>query len=164
MDEQTDDETEPADSENSVIEENQPPEVIVLSEENETDVSESEVALLEDESEGAENTESRPKRHSKVEFLIKGEEDKRTGIVRHVGKKSSNKKNVCWIDVEGEIHELDFLRDVTSWKYIERKKLTFDKTIQNSDKKTVKEDDEEGIFYMKRVEPITVYAAEVPKS
>ena len=88
------------------------------------------------------------------------------GTVKHVGKQHSKKRNVCWVDVQGEIKEIDFLKDVCKWKYITKSNLKFDERATKSseeDHKVVTENEAEGIFYLKRVDPINVYASEVKK-
>ena len=47
--------------------------------------------------------------------------------MKHVGKKSSTKKNLCWMvdESSGEVKEVDFGKDVEAWKYVEKGKVLF---------------------------------------
>ena len=62
-----------------------------------------------------ENVEKRPKRGSFVIFQKDGENLKECGRVKLVAKAGSKKRNTCWVEVDGKIEELDFMKDVTGW-------------------------------------------------
>ena len=68
----------------------------------------------------AESVEKRPKRGAEVIFQKAGENVMKSGRIKHVGKNGSKKKNTCWVEVDGNIEELDFLKEVTGWKYKEK--------------------------------------------
>ena len=58
------------------------------------------------------------------------------------------------------------MKDMKSWKYIKRNRIKFDEANMKSTENnhtTHIENEQEGIFYLKRIEPVTVYAAEVSK-
>ena len=47
---------------------------------------------------------------------MKNKNETEIGVVKHVGKTNSKKKNVCWIEVDGNLKEIDFLQNVATWK------------------------------------------------
>ena len=64
-----------------------------------------------------ENNKHRPKIYAKIEFKKKNDEKVYEGFVKHVRKRYTKKRNVCWINIKGNVEELDFLKDIDSWKY-----------------------------------------------
>ena len=81
------------------------------------------------------------------------------GRVKHVGKTGSKKKNTCWIEKDGKVEELDFLKDVSGWTYQEEgKRVRFNNIDENSSddqrkndsKRMGKDMEAEGIFYLTR--------------
>ena len=135
------------------------------------------------------NTESRPKRGSSVIFQKVGEAGKHCGIVKFVGKASGKKRNTCWIEVDGKLSEIDFIKQVSGWKYTqEAPRVQFNETLvverneeeekgsesskgmENetrsiSSKRMENEMEAEGVFYLTRNnQPKEVFAAVVPTS
>jgi hypothetical protein len=74
---------------------------------------------------GEENVEKRLKRGSFAILLKAAENLKQCGRVKYVGKAGSKKKNTCWVEVDGKIEELDFMKDVTGCKKWRLKESSF---------------------------------------
>ena len=61
--------------------------------------------------------ESRPKRGSRVTIKIKNGKILESVHVKNVGKKSTAKKNTCWVETNDSVEEINFQSDVDSWRY-----------------------------------------------
>ena len=123
------------------------------------------------ENELGENKERRPKRGSQITFQKVGETSQKTGKVKHVGKSGSKKKNTCWIENGDEVIELDFLKDVSGWKYEkEAEGVKFQETMSYdeqgvSSRRLENEMEAEGVFYLTRNnQPKEVFATVIPVS
>ena len=138
-----------------------------------------------------ENVKTRPKRGSTVIFQKVGENVKSIGMVKFVGKASGNKKNTCWIETDGKLSEIDFMKHVSGWTYnTESPKVQFKEThvmefnkeeenqerpqsskwMENPEgsqpsKRLENKMDAEGVFYLTRnSQPKEVFAAVIPTS
>ena len=116
-----------------------------------------------------ENKDKRPKRGSTVLFHMVGESSKSSGKVKFVGKASGSKKNTCWIEINGELHEIDFVKQVSGWTYTEESAGVHFSEVKdagkrsNSSNRMEKQMEAEGIFYLTRsVQAKEVFAAVVP--
>ena len=56
------------------------------------------------------NVENRPKRGSTVVFQKVGESNESCGKVKFVCKASGNKKNTFWVEIDGNLTEIDFMK------------------------------------------------------
>ena len=128
------------------------------------DRTDSSIQLEDEMTDAGRRMETRPKRGSKVKYRLKGSEVVYEAIVKHVGKKASVKKNICWLENEGSkrMESVDFGKHVDSWDYIKKSKVGFKKDgktiflIENhtenvcKEKRTLIEKDMEtyGVFMM----------------
>ena len=138
--------------------------------------------------------ETRPKRGSRVKYRLKESNEFKEANVKHVGKKSSRKKNVCWLEdiSTGGTEEKDFEKEVGSWSYILKSKVMFqdgnkfhqdgnifqqDGNIYKQDgnkvlligeksveRKSDKDMESYGVFLLQRKEPVQVLATLVHPS
>ena len=122
----------------------------------------------------AESVEKRPKRGAEVIFQKAGENVMKSGRIKHVGKNGSKKKNTCWVEVDGNIEELDFLKEVTGWKYKEKGlSVKFQQGDDEnhasgrskSSRRLENQMDSEGVFFLRRMqESKQVFAVTIPVS
>ena len=117
----------------------------------------------------------RPKRWSQVNVKLKNNRIV-AGYVKYVGKKTTAKKHTCWIEQGDNVEEIDFSKDVDSWKYEKKSCVNFvdsDELVDESQKKQnsrrmeswkqIDHDmDSQGVFCMMRKDPIEVLATIVP--
>ena len=103
---------------------------------------------------------------------MKNKEKETIGKVVNVGKKNSKEKDKCWLKMKGETLVIDFFREVESWKYLEKPKVNFvdvntvlavneeeDAETEEEPGTVEKSMEAEGIFYLKRADPVEVLAA-----
>jgi hypothetical protein len=69
--------------------------------------------------------ETRPKRGSTVKYRLKGNDEVYEARVKHVGRKSSVKKNMCWLENEDSrrMEVVDFGKQVDAWDYLQKCKI-----------------------------------------
>ena len=135
-----------------------------------------EVTIQEHNDDLLQNKERRPKRGSMVIFQKDGETSKQSGRVKFVGKGTGKKKNTCWIEINGELEELDFMKHVSGWSYTEMAPQVQFRGVSNkekiqelkkseSSKRMENNMEAEGVFYLTRGDqPKEVFAAVVPSS
>ena len=46
-------------------------------------------------------------------------------FVKYVGKKTTSKKQTCWIEQDDIVEEIDFSKDADSWKYEKKSCMNF---------------------------------------
>ena len=110
----------------------------------------------------------RPKRGSIVKVKLK-DGTVITGVVKQVGKKSSKKRNTCWIECEDRMTEINFDTDVEACTYNAKNNVSFmleeeSANVDGNDKLRKKENemDAMGVFFLQRDYPIEVLATLVP--
>ena len=122
--------------------------------------------------------ETRPKRGSTVRYRLKGGDEVFVAKVKHVGRKASAKKNMCWLEENDSkrMETVDFGKNVDAWDYLEKSKVGFQmdgNQIFLLEKETEhralgkceeKKMEELGVFLLQRDEPIEVLATMVPSS
>ena len=69
--------------------------------------------------------ETRPKRGSTVRYRLKGSDEVFVAKVKHVGRKASAKKNMCWLEENDSkrMETVDFGKNVDAWDYLEKSKV-----------------------------------------
>ena len=108
----------------------------------------------------------RPKKGSEVKFLMKGDDKIKEGKVINVGKRNSIKRNTVWLHGEDNVtKEIDFRKDIKSWKNIKEERVKFNISEIELDKKREKnreyhhdkvEQEAFRVFLMTRKEPFEV--------
>ena len=91
--------------------------------------------------------EVRPKRHNEIKYTFNGQTHK--GKVIKVGKPNGKDKFRCWIKKnDGSIDNLDFNKDVTSWKVVKNVNIVEEPIEDTKDEEASKENDHLGIFFL----------------
>ena len=113
-----------------------------------------------------ENTERRPKRWSTVRYKKKGEKIEKVGRIKHVGRRNTKEKDHCWVESDGNIETVDFFKEVDAWSYVTKAAVEFNSEAKrenevffNDSSKDDKSSEAEGIFYLRRNDPVEVLAA-----